>query len=159
LAGTLPRGTQPIQFLKDFGDTTALMLTIASPRAGDVEVQLRAQQIEKGIRTVRELATPGTRRGSLVYAFPASVDTRALRGVIGQLAVFAETRHLAKDIRFFEGVGFFGLDGETSQDERQIRAGALQFLQNRMNTSELHPDVWRAIVVFDPKDTEAKLRE
>src|SRR5262249_10574234 len=47
LAGTLPRGTQPIQFLKDFGDTTALMLTIASPRAGDVEVQLRAQQIEK----------------------------------------------------------------------------------------------------------------
>src|SRR5215472_15570713 len=28
----LPAGTGPIQFLKDFGDTVALMLTVASPR-------------------------------------------------------------------------------------------------------------------------------
>lgn len=159
LAGSFPRGTQPIQFLKDFGDTTALMLTVASPRAGDIEVQLRAEQIQKGIAAVRARAAPGTRRGSLVYAFPASVDPRALRGVLDQLAVYAEARHLAKDIRFFEGTGFFGLDGESTQSERQIRAGALQFLQNRMNTSELHPDVWRSIVVFDPSETEAKLRE
>jgi len=159
LTGSLPRGTQPIQFLKDFGDTTALMLTVASPRAGDVEVQLRAEQIQKGIAAVRANAAPGTRRGSLVYAFPASVDPRALRRVLEQLAVFAEARKLAKDIRFFEGVGFFGLDAESTQSDREIRAGALQFLQNRMNTSELHPDVWRAIVVFDPAETEAKLRE
>jgi multidrug efflux pump subunit AcrB len=159
LAGSFPRGTQPIQFLKDFGDTTALMLTVASPRAGDVEVQLRAEQIEKGIVAIRARAAPGTRRGSLVYAFPASVDPRALRGVLDQLAVYAEARHLAKDIRFFEGTGFFGLDAETTQNEREIRAGALQFLQNRMNTSELHPDVWRSIVVFEPSQTEAKLRE
>jgi multidrug efflux pump subunit AcrB len=159
LAGSLPRGTQPIQFLKDFGDTTALMLTIASPRAGDIEVQLRAEQIQKGIAAIRAKATSNARRGSLVYAFPASVDPRALRNVLEHLAVFAETRQLAKDLRFFEGTGFFGLDAETTQNEREIRAGALQFLQNRMNTSELHPDVWRAIVVFDPAETEAKLRE
>jgi multidrug efflux pump subunit AcrB len=159
LAGSLPSGTQPIQYLKDFGDTTALMLTIASPRAGDVEVQLRAGQIQKGIQAVRAKAANTARRGSLVYAFPASVDARALRHVLEQLAAFAEAKHLARDIRFFEGVGYFGLDGETTQSESQIRAGALQFLQNRMNTAELHPDVWRGIVVFDPAETEAKLRE
>src|SRR5262245_16949434 len=65
LAGTLPAGTQPIQFLKDFGDTTALMLTVASPRASDVELQLRAEQIARGIRATRA-GTTGKRRGSLV---------------------------------------------------------------------------------------------
>jgi multidrug efflux pump subunit AcrB len=162
LAGTLPQGVQPIQFLKDFGDTTALMLTVASPRAGDVEIQLRADRIQAGIVKVREAAAPpaaGAKRGSLVYSFPATVDPRPLRRILEQLAAFAESRGLAKDIKFFEGSGYFGLDGETTQTEEQVKAGALRFLRDRMNTSELHPDVWRAIVVTDPKETEAKLRE
>jgi multidrug efflux pump subunit AcrB len=159
LAGTLPVGTQPIQFLKDFGDTTALMLTIASPRVGDVELQLRAEQIQKGIEAVRATAHVKGRRGSLVYAFPATVDPRPLRHVLEQLSSYAQTHDLAHDIQFFEGPGYFGLDGGTTQSAEQIRAGALRFLQDRMNTSELHPDVWRAIVVFDPADTEARLRE
>jgi multidrug efflux pump subunit AcrB len=158
LTGTLPEGTQPIQFMKDFGDTTALMLTVASPRASDVEIQLRAVQIARGIAKVRSGAAPGTRRGSLVYAFPATVDTRPLRRILEQLATFAEKQGLAKDVRFVEGNGFYGLDAETTEPEERIREGSLRFLRNRMNTAELHPDVWRAIVVFDPAETEDKLR-
>jgi multidrug efflux pump subunit AcrB len=158
----LPLGVQPLTFLMDFGDTTALMLTIASPRAGDIEVQLRAQQVVKGIQAVRTKARPlasdKAKRGSLVYSFPASIDPRPLRRVLEHLATYAEGRKLASDIRFFEGTGFFGLDAETTQSEEEIKQGALLFLRNRMNTSELHPDVWRAIVVFDPAETEAKLR-
>src|SRR3954454_4250453 len=81
----MPQGVQPLQFLKDFGDTTAMMLTVASPRAGDVEIQLRAQQIEKGIKDVRTKArplVPGSKRGSLVYSFPATIDPRPLRRVL-----------------------------------------------------------------------------
>jgi multidrug efflux pump subunit AcrB len=37
----LPEGAS-ITFIKDFGETTALMLTVASPRASAMEVQLRA---------------------------------------------------------------------------------------------------------------------
>ncbi|MBX3187429.1 MAG: efflux RND transporter permease subunit [Labilithrix sp.] len=157
----LPQGVQPIQFLKDFGDTTALMLTVASPRAGDVEIQIRSDAIKKGIESIRAGAPPpsaGARRGSLVYSFPATVDPRPLRRVVEQLAAFAEERKIARDIRFFEGKGYFGLDGETTQTEAEIRTGALLFLQNRMNTAELHPDVWRAAIVFDPGETEAKVR-
>jgi multidrug efflux pump subunit AcrB len=157
----MPQGVQPLQFLKDFGDTTALMLTVASPRAGDVEVQLRAQQIVKGIQAIRTKARPlpsQAKRASLIYSFPATVDPRPLRRVLEHLASYAEQRKLANDIRFFEGTGFFGLDAETTQGEEEIKQGALLFLRNRMNTSELHPDVWRAIVVFDPvTETETKL--
>jgi len=157
----MPQGVQPLTFLKDFGDTTALMLTVASPRAGDIEIQLRAQQITKGIKDIRLKARPltaGAKRASLVYSFPATIDPRPLRRVLEHLATYAEERKLAGDIRFFEGTGFFGLDAETTQGEEEIKNGALLFLRNRMNTSELHPDVWRAIVVLDPAETEPKLR-
>ena len=159
LQGQLPQGAGAVQFLKDFGDTTALMLTIASPRAGDVELQLRGEQIEKGIRRVREGAAKKEGRATIVYSFPATVDPRPLRRVLERLSAFAETRGLASDIRFFEGTGYFGIDGATTQTEQQIKDGQLAFLRNQMNTAEIHPDVWRALVVFDPKETEAKLRD
>ena len=38
----LPQGAGPINFIKDFGDTTALMLTVASPPADDIEISVRA---------------------------------------------------------------------------------------------------------------------
>jgi multidrug efflux pump subunit AcrB len=159
LTGSLPTGTQPIQFLKDFGDTTALMLTVASPRVGEVELQLRAAQIQAGIVAARARAASPVGRVSLVYAFPATVDPRPLRRVLEQMASYAQVHDIAHDIHFFAGAGFFGLDGESQQSEEQLRNGALQFLHERMNTAELHPDVWRAIVVFAPSQTEDKLRE
>src|SRR5689334_10056564 len=49
----LPQGAGPVQFIKDFGDTEALMLTVASPKADDVEISLRAKQIEAAIVKTR----------------------------------------------------------------------------------------------------------
>src|SRR5262245_42529375 len=39
----LPDGAGPIDFVKDFGDTAALMLTVASPKIAEAEVGVRAQ--------------------------------------------------------------------------------------------------------------------
>ena len=36
----LPDGAGPINFIKDFGDTAALMLTVASPKVDDAEIAL-----------------------------------------------------------------------------------------------------------------------
>ncbi len=155
----LPRGSQPIQFIKDFGDVTALMLTVASPKVGDIEIQLRADSLRKGIEEARARPPAATgRRGSLAYAFPATLDPRSLRRVVEQMGEYAVSHDLARDMRLFEGPGFLGIDVDTQADEKTIREGALRFLQDRMRTSELHPDVWRAVIVFDPKETEDKLR-
>ena len=43
----LPRGAGPIQFNSDFGDTAALMLTVASPMASPTEISLRARAIRE----------------------------------------------------------------------------------------------------------------
>ena len=53
LNSRLPQGAGPIQFNSDFGDTAALMLTIASPRASDVDIALRARSIRNAIETTR----------------------------------------------------------------------------------------------------------
>src|SRR5215470_10737331 len=41
----LPEGAGPIQFIKEFGETSALMLTVASPPASGPQIQLLSEQI------------------------------------------------------------------------------------------------------------------
>src|SRR5215472_8741410 len=53
LNSRLPQGAGPIQFNSDFGDTAALMLTVASPPVTEVEIALRAQSIRKAIEKTR----------------------------------------------------------------------------------------------------------
>ena len=50
LNSQLPQGAGPIVFQSDFGDTAALMLTVASPKADDVEIAARANSVEVAIR-------------------------------------------------------------------------------------------------------------
>jgi multidrug efflux pump subunit AcrB len=49
----LPAGAGPVNFIKDFGDTAALMLTVASPRTGDIELDLRARALQADIVRAR----------------------------------------------------------------------------------------------------------
>ncbi len=39
----LPDGAGPINFIKDFGDTAALMLTVSSPKSDETEIALQSQ--------------------------------------------------------------------------------------------------------------------
>src|SRR5438094_2309362 len=70
----LPQGAGPISFQSDFGDTAALMLTIASPKADQVEINVRAQAIQAATQSVRakrkfkEHDVPV----AIVYSFPRS---------------------------------------------------------------------------------------
>src|SRR6266545_4547792 len=41
----LPEGAGPVQYIKEFGETSALMLTVASPPAGAAQIELLAAQI------------------------------------------------------------------------------------------------------------------
>src|SRR5882724_6610955 len=59
LNAELPSGASQVQFIKDFGDTTNLMLTVARPRVSGVEIQLRARPMEAAIRKTRAEASAG----------------------------------------------------------------------------------------------------
>src|SRR5208337_4300857 len=67
----LPQGAGPITWISDFGDTAALMLTVASPPVPDLEIELRA----RGVREAIEKARDGeTNRVSALYCYPSSVS-------------------------------------------------------------------------------------
>jgi multidrug efflux pump subunit AcrB len=72
LNSRLPQGAGPIQFNSDFGDTAALMLTVSSPRASEVDIALRARAIRGVIESTRAAEPPRSPqpRISIVYAFP-----------------------------------------------------------------------------------------
>ena len=77
LNSQLPQGAGPISFQSDFGDTAALMLTIASPKADAVEINGRARAIQSAIQTSRKKKTlkePGA-PVTIVYSFPQSLSS------------------------------------------------------------------------------------
>ncbi len=84
----LPDGAGPIEFVKDFGDTAALMLTVASPRVGEAEIATRAQALRQEIETTRKSAPSADGpRLTIVQGVPTAVPAELVRR---PLRLFAE---------------------------------------------------------------------
>jgi len=154
----LPDGAGPINFIKDFGDTAALMLTVASPKASDVEIDLRAKAVQKAIEAIRAQARSGDEpRFTIVLNYPQSISARLVRNGLDRFARFTKEVGYAQDIRLVEGGGFVGLDGASGESDEKVLGYMQQFLQERAQASELDPDVWQPIIIRDPNQTTAKM--
>ncbi len=159
LNSRLPQGAGPVQFNSDFGDTSALMLTIASPKASDVDIALRARSIRHAIEVTR--AAEGSRspqpRVSIVYAFPLSVSPDLVRDAFASvLAAGGQNKYLS-DAHFFTGSGYVGADVHSLLSDNELRALGDRLVQEKLHQSEVHPDSWPAAFIRDPQDTESRL--
>ena len=76
LNARLPRGAGPIQFNSDFGDTSALMLTVASPLASPTEISLRARAVRNLIERTRAAESRSAPQPSvsIISSFPMSIS-------------------------------------------------------------------------------------
>src|SRR5580704_28724 len=161
LNAQLPRGAGPIQFNSNFGDTAALMLTVASPKVTPTEVALRAIAIRKAIERTRAELPKGSPepRVSVIYAFPLSVAPGPVRSTFETIANIARLNGTLKDLHFFDGPGYVGLDASTSLDEATIRARGEQLILTNLHRSELYPDAWSPAIIRDPANTDAELQK
>jgi multidrug efflux pump subunit AcrB len=160
----LPSGAGPIQFLKDFGDTAALLLTVASPKVSDIEIDLRARVLEKAIASTRQGASstkPDAPRATLLALFPASINAEPLHRIaeVYARATNDDASSFARDARVLEGVGFIGVDLESEANDRDLVLHLRDFVSERLHLSEINPDVWHIAVVRDPEDIAARLTE
>jgi multidrug efflux pump subunit AcrB len=157
--GNLPDGAGPIQFVKDFGDTAALMLTVASPKTSALEIGLRAQALRAAMTDARAQATPGNTspRVTIAHGLPTSIEAGAVRPPVDLFVEAATADGVLRDARVIEGSGFVAIDAATDADDAALEAYVQRFLRDRLRASEMHPDAWTAIVVRDPADAEAKL--
>ncbi|HEX4022888.1 MAG TPA: efflux RND transporter permease subunit [Acidobacteriaceae bacterium] len=160
LNSSLPQGAGPIQFNGNFGDTAALMLTIASPRVSEIEVALRARSIRKAIEQVRsgESKKAPQPRVSVIYCFPPSVTPDQIQNSFKQVAAIGSLHKIFSDPHSFQGSGFVGLDVSTPLDDASLRAWGDRFMQDYFHRSEIHPDAWQAALIRDPEHTEEKLQ-
>jgi multidrug efflux pump subunit AcrB len=174
----LPSGAGPINFIKDFGDTAALMLTVASPPVGETEIAPRARALRQAIEQTRAAraastsdapsstsasgasaltSTPGASSFTLVFNLPQSVPSSILRAPVEMFLAYVKEKGFARDVRFIEGGGFVGFDGVSDLSDEQLLGYVAQFTKERLQSAEFHPDAWPPVIVRDPAETQTRL--
>src|SRR5689334_2526306 len=103
----LPSGAGPIVYLKDFGDTAALMLTVASPKASPSEIAWRAGEARKAIDAARS-RQPKAERVAGVLFFPTSIGPEIPSRGRDRLISYARERGIGRNIVPINGPGFVG---------------------------------------------------
>src|SRR6201993_5381473 len=159
LNAQLPQGAGPIVFQSDFGDTAALMLTVASPKADDIEIAARANSVEAALRKARSSKQQNRtgRHVTIVDSFPQSISAREVLDTGYLFQQEAQSAGIIRDSQIVQGSGFIGLDGITEADDNAIRAFIQRFVSERLKRSELHPDAWELAIIRDPSETREKL--
>jgi multidrug efflux pump subunit AcrB len=156
----LPEGAGPIVFIKDFGDTAALMLSVASPKVGEVEIDLRARELEKVIRELRSQAPQpeNGERVSLAFVFPNLPEGRWVERKIELASKLWKAKDIAKDFLVFNGPGLAVLDMTTTLDDAELAREMWAFVHEELHAAEISPDIWEpVIIVRDPQSTRVKL--
>lgn len=159
LSDKLPQGAGPIQFNSNFGDTAALMLTVASPRASDIDIALRARSVRKAIEEVRK-GLPGNApqpRVTAIVSFPQSIAAEEVKASFRLVDEIGVRRGAFQDPHLFQGPGFIGIDMSSQADDATLEAWGERIVRERFHRSEIHPDSWRAAFIRDPEETEARL--
>ncbi len=154
----LPQGAGPINFIRDFGQTAALMLTVASPKVGDVALDVKARAIADSIRRVRAQAVGGGPRATLAFVVPTAIMSRELTQYVDLFIATAGADGTLRDARTIWGQGFACIDGSTTLGDSALLAYTQAFVERELRVSEIHPDAWPAIVIRDVADAEARLK-
>lgn len=161
LQDSLPDGAGPINFIKDFGSTAALMLTVASPQIGEVEISLRAKAVQRALEQARAplYANGASDRMAIIYWFPPSVEQELAKRRFEAFARLAQNEGVVRDPRLIEGSGFIGVDGISDYDDAKMHAYIQHYIKDHLRSAELHPDGWPPLVIRNVQEAEAKFAE
>ena len=152
----LPDGAGPIVYLKDFGDTAALMLTVASPKASGSEIAWRASEARRAIDAARK-GQPAAERTAALLFFPVSISPEIPARGRDRLIAYAKERGVGRNIVPVSGSGFVGIDGDFGTDPKILRNFLDDFFRNGISPTEVHLDVWPPVFIRDTKDAEAEV--
>jgi multidrug efflux pump len=154
----LPQGAGPVQWVSDFGDTAALMLTVASPKVGATELRIRGGAVEKAIVAARA-GTPAGARATALYCFPPTVAPTIVERPMALFAAQAARDGVARDVRNVSAAGCIGLDVATDRTDQQLRDYTNAFVRERLGNADMHPDAWGPVIVRDPARAADRLTE
>ncbi|HWE24882.1 MAG TPA: efflux RND transporter permease subunit, partial [Myxococcales bacterium] len=126
----LPNGAGPVTWVSDFGDTAALMLTVASPKVSETELRIRGLALGKAIAGVRP-PDAGADRVTALYCFPPSVAASTVERPVALFAAEAARSGVARDVRSVSAASCTGIDFATGKSDAELRAYVLAFVRDR----------------------------
>ncbi|MEF3696039.1 efflux RND transporter permease subunit [Desulfolutivibrio sp.] len=155
----LPEGAGPVVFMKDFGDTAALMLTVASPPVSEVEADLRSREVARVMGQLRARAREGAAadRASLAFVFSHSASPAMIRRQAESLAESLAGKGLFSDTQVYAGPNLVVLDGATAAAPQTLRQAIYDYAVSEVHLSEISPDIWEPAVIRDPADAREAL--
>ncbi|QLA15512.1 efflux RND transporter permease subunit [Desulfolutivibrio sulfoxidireducens] len=156
----LPEGAGPVMFMKDFGDTAALMLTVASPPVSEVEADLRSREVVRVMDDLRAKAAAsghGDDRVSLAVVFSHSASHSLVRRLTDQLAAHLTEQGMLTDALVYAGPNLVVLDGSSRATDDALLAAVYDYALTKSHISEISPDIWEPAVIRDPAKARAAL--
>jgi multidrug efflux pump subunit AcrB len=136
----LPEGAGPVQFIKDFGETSALMLTVASPPASNPRLRLLATAIAA-------VAVPAPSTVDVVLCSSGSPDPSFVREAAALLGDALVRRGLGTDVRTIDGDSFVVIRLSTRANADGLGRSIRQVWEELPQRADIHPDVWDPIVI------------
>lgn len=156
----LPEGAGPVKFIKDFGDTAALMLTVASPKVSEAEIDLRAKDVSEAIARHRAEYAPPTgsnKRFTIAISLTHPVSSRVVEDPLNLFADYLKEKGVATDLHVITEPSFIGVDGVSDASDETLISHSKQFIKDRLQAADFHPDSWPPVLIRDPRETRTKL--
>jgi multidrug efflux pump subunit AcrB len=147
----LPEGAGPIRFIKEFGETAALMLTVASPPASAAQRGLLSREIAP-------VLTP--RPSSLdVVLCSSGVDPSFLHEAAGLLGRRLQSNGLGRDLQIIEGRSSVLIRLSVPEETRDWSRAVQRVWDELPQRVDIHPDVWDPIVITPTTSLDDALRQ
>src|SRR6266851_5537623 len=137
------------------------MLTIASPKTDQLDINIRAQAIESAIKSIRAKRKYKDHNApvAFAYSFPRSISPATMLDAAQLFEQQADEEGVLHVPQVIQGSGFIAVDGVSDRDDASINHFVEAFFQKQLQQSDLHPDGWTPIIIRDPDDVRAKLTE
>jgi multidrug efflux pump subunit AcrB len=136
----LPEGAGPIRFVKEFGETSALMLTVASPQASGPQLQLLAKQIASA-------AAHDPSSLDIALCSSGSPDPSFLREAAGLLGDALVRQGVGTGVRLIDGHSFVVIRLSTHTAAGAASRAVRRVWEELPQRADIHPDVWDPIVM------------
>ncbi len=147
---------------KEFGDTTAVMLTISSPPVSDFEIQRRAESIQEALAEARARRPPAlqTSRATAVLVYPTTVARSYVLWIGNNLRERLLAQGLAEDVITVEPLSTGCLDFHlpAGRSVEEVRHELLAWERDTIGTGMAHPDIWPGALIQDLAEIPAALR-
>ena len=153
----LPKDAMAPQFMKDFGTTVALMLTVASPPTPGLELSLRARAIHEYMENLHREHKSSVSQ-NIVFPFPSSIDATRLLPVVDTVCERLAKQSLVSGTTVSHTSGLIVVAAQSKLDSARLEAESNRVFSAVMPERERHPDLWAPFVVASLDEVESGLR-